>query len=139
MILLQAEIMELKASPKVPAKGNVIEAQIEPGMGPTATVLVRKGHSCVSETALCAGRFWAKIRALVNDKGQRIKEAPPSTPVKIVGLSGLPEAGVEFNVMKTDKEARALSEQREQEARGSTTVQIARLTPRRPVEPAQGR
>jgi translation initiation factor IF-2 len=122
MILLQAEIMELKASPKVPAKGNVIEAQIEPGMGPTATVLVRKGTLHVGDGIVC-GSYWAKIRALVNDKGQRIKVAPPSTPVKIVGLSGLPEAGVEFNVMKTDKEARALSEQRQQEARGSGAAQ----------------
>jgi translation initiation factor IF-2 len=122
MILLQAEIMELKASPKVPAKGNVIEAQIESGMGPTATVLVRKGTLHVGDGIVC-GPFWAKIRALVNDKGQRIKEAPASTPVKIVGLSGLPEAGLEFNVMKTDKEARALSEQRQQDARGSTTAQ----------------
>jgi translation initiation factor IF-2 len=118
MILLQAEIMELKASPKVPAKGNVIEAQIEPGMGPTATVLVRKGTLHVGDGIVC-GPFWAKIRALVNDKGQRIKEAPPSTPVKIVGLSGLPEAGAEFNVMKNDKEARALGEQRQIEARGA--------------------
>jgi translation initiation factor IF-2 len=118
MILLQAEIMELKASPKVPAKGNVIEAQIEPGMGPTATVLVRKGTLHVGDGIVC-GPFWAKIRALVNDKGQRIKVAPPSTPVKIVGLSGLPEAGAEFNVMKNDKEARALSEQRQIEARGA--------------------
>ncbi len=118
MILLQAEIMELKASPKVPAKGNVIEAQIEPGMGPTATVLVRKGTLHVGDGIVC-GPFWAKIRALINDKGQRIKEAPPSTPLKIVGLSGLPEAGAEFNVMKNDKEARALSEQRELEARGA--------------------
>jgi translation initiation factor IF-2 len=118
MILLQAEIMELKASPKVPAKGNVIEAQIETGMGPTATVLVRKGTLHVGDGIVC-GPFWAKIRALVNDKGQRIKEAPPSTPVKIVGLSGLPDAGAEFNVMKNDKEARALSEQRELEAQGA--------------------
>ena len=118
MILLQAEIMELKASPKVPAKGNVIEAQIEPGMGPIATALVRKGTLRVGDGIVC-GPFWAKIRALINDKGQRIKEAPPSTPVKIVGLSGLPDAGAEFNVMKNDKEARALSEQRELEARGA--------------------
>jgi translation initiation factor IF-2 len=118
MILLQAEIMELKASPKVPAKGNVIEAQIEPGMGPTATVLVRKGTLRVGDGVVC-GPYWAKIRALIGDKGQRIKEAPPSTPVKIVGLSGLPEAGSEFNVMKNDKEARALSEQRTLEARGA--------------------
>ena len=122
MILLQAEILELKASPKVPAKGNVIEAQVEPGMGPTATVLVRKGTLRVGDGIVC-GPFWAKIRALVNDKGQRIKEAPPSTPVKIVGLSGLPEAGLEFNVMKNDKEARALGEQRELEARGAATGQ----------------
>jgi translation initiation factor IF-2 len=118
MILLQAEIMELKASPKVPARGNVIEAQIEPGMGPTATVLVRKGTVHVGD-GIVVGPFWAKIRALINDKGQRIKEAPPSTPVKIVGLSGLPDAGAEFTIMKNDKEARALSEQRELEARGA--------------------
>jgi translation initiation factor IF-2 len=122
MILLQAEIMELKASPKVPAKGNVIEAQIEPGMGPTATVLVRKGTLRVGNGIVC-GPFWAKIRALVGDKGQRLKEAPPSTPVKIVGLSGLPESGVEFNVMKNDKEARALSEQRQIEVRGAVVGQ----------------
>jgi len=118
MILLQAEIMELKASPKVPAKGNVIEAQVEPGMGPTATVLVRKGTLRVGDSVVC-GPYWAKIRALIGDKGQRLKEAPPSTPVKIVGLSGLPEAGLEFNVMKNDKEAKALSEQRGLEARGA--------------------
>jgi translation initiation factor IF-2 len=120
MILLQAEIMELKASPKVPAKGNVIEAQIEPGMGPTATALVRKGILRVGDGIVC-GPYWAKVRALINDKGQRIKEARPSTPVKIVGLSGPPEAGAEFNVMKTDKEARALSEQRALEARAAIT------------------
>ncbi len=120
MILLQAEIMELKASPKVPAKGNVIEAQVEPGMGPTATVLVRKGTLRVGDGIVC-GPHWAKIRALISDKGQRIKEAPPSTPVKIVGLSGLPEAGAEFHVMKSDKEARALGEQRALEARAAIT------------------
>jgi translation initiation factor IF-2 len=123
MILLQAEIMELKASPKVPARGNVIEAQIEPGMGPTATVLVRKGTVHVGD-GIVVGPYWAKIRALINDKGQRIKEAPPSTPVKIVGLSGLPEAGSEFTIMKNDKEARALSEQRELEARGAILGQV---------------
>ena len=123
MILLQAEIMELKASPKVPAKGNVIEAQVEPGMGPTATVLVRKGVLRVGDGIVC-GPHWAKIRALVGDKGQRIKEARPSTPVKIVGLSGLPEAGAEFNVMKSDKEARALSEQRALEARAALTGEV---------------
>jgi translation initiation factor IF-2 len=120
MILLQAEIMELKASPKVPAKGNVIEAQLEPGMGPTATVLVRKGTLRVGDAIIC-GPHWGKIRALINDKGQRVKEAPPSMPVKVVGLSGLPDAGAEFSVMKTDKEARALAEQRQLEQRTATS------------------
>jgi translation initiation factor IF-2 len=123
MILLQAEIMELRASPKVPAKGNVIEAQVEPGMGPTATVLVRKGTLRVGDGIVC-GPYWAKIRALVSDKGQRIKEAAPSTPVKIVGLSGLPGAGAEFNVMKSDKEARALGEQRALEVRAAITGEV---------------
>jgi translation initiation factor IF-2 len=116
MILLQAEIMELKASSKATAKGNVIEAQVEPGMGPTATVLVRQGTLKVGDGVLI-GPHWGKIRALIDDKGKRVKEATPSVPVKIVGLSGLPEAGAEFTVMKNDKEARALSEQRQLEER----------------------
>jgi translation initiation factor IF-2 len=120
MILLQAELMDLKASPKAGAKGNVIEAQVEPGMGPTATVLVRKGTLRVGDALIC-GPHWGKLRALVNDKGQRVKEAAPSMPVKIVGLSGLPEAGSEFSVMKTEKEARDLSEQRQLEERAAAS------------------
>ena len=122
MILLQAEIMELKATPKGPAKGSVIEAQLEPGMGPTATVLVRKGSLKVGDAVIC-GPHWGKVRALINDKGQRVKEALPSMPVKIVGLQGMPEAGSEFQVMKTEKEARELSEQRQLEERGAITAQ----------------
>jgi translation initiation factor IF-2 len=110
MILLQAEMMELKASRKRTAKGNVIEAQLEPGMGPTATVLVRKGVLRVGDAVIC-GPYGGKIRALVNDKGRRIKEALPSMPVKIVGLTGLPEAGAEFSVVESEKEARQLGEQ----------------------------
>ncbi|MCG3150511.1 MAG: Elongation factor 4 [Verrucomicrobiae bacterium] len=112
MILLQAEIMELKASPKATAKGNVIEAQVEPGMGPTATVLVRQGTLKVGDGILI-GPHWGKIRALIDDKGKRVKEAGPSFPAKIVGLSGCPDAGVEFTVMKNEKEARELAEQRQ--------------------------
>jgi translation initiation factor IF-2 len=121
MILLQAEIMELKASLKAGAKGNVIEAQVEPGMGPTATVLVRRGTLNVGDAIIC-GPYWAKIRALINDKGQRMKQATPSMPVKIVGLSGLPEAGAEFSVMKNEREARELGEQRQQEARATVSA-----------------
>jgi translation initiation factor IF-2 len=122
MILLQAEIMELKASPKAAAKGNVIEAQLEPGMGPTATVLVRKGTLRVGAGIIC-GPYWGKIRALIGDKGQRVKEAGPATPVKIVGLSGLPDAGAEFTVVKNDKEARELSEQRQLEDRANASAE----------------
>ncbi len=126
MILLQAEVMELKASPKRAAKGNVIEAQIEPGLGPTATVLVRKGTLQVGDSVIC-GPYGGKVRALVNDKGQRVKEAGPSMPVKVVGLSGLPDAGAEFSVMKNEKETRQLSEQRQLEARAGAPV-VARHT-----------
>jgi len=112
MVLLQAEIMELKASPKAAAKGNVIEAQVEPGMGPTATVLVRQGTVKVGDGILI-GPHHGKIRALVDDKGKRVKEAGPSFPAKIVGLSGCPDAGAEFTVMKNEKEARELAEQRQ--------------------------
>jgi len=111
MVLLQAEMMELKANPKGPAKGNVIEAQMEPGMGPTATVLVRKGTLKTGDALIC-GPHMAKVRALIDDKGKRVKEAAPSTPVKIVGFTGLPEAGAEFEVLKNAEEARELAEQR---------------------------
>jgi len=121
MILLQAEILELKASPKATAKGNVVEAQIEPGMGPTATVLVRQGTLKVGDAVLI-GPHWGKLRALVDDKGKRVKEAMPSMPVKLVGLSGLPEAGAEFTVMKNEKEARELSEQRQLEERAALSA-----------------
>jgi translation initiation factor IF-2 len=98
----------------------VIEAQVEPGMGPTATVLVRKGTLKVGD-AIIVGPHEGKIRALISDKGVRIKQAGPSCPVKIVGLSGLPDAGAEFNVMKNDKEARELGTQRKLEVRQQST------------------
>jgi translation initiation factor IF-2 len=122
MILLQAEIMELQATPKGTAKGNVIEAQLEPGMGPTATVLVRKGTLKVGDAIIC-GPYGGKVRALINDKGQRVKEAPPSMPVKIVGLQGMPDAGSEFQVVKNEKEARELSAQRQLDMRTAATAQ----------------
>jgi translation initiation factor IF-2 len=112
MVLLQAEMMELKANPKGQAKGNVIEAQMEAGMGPTATVLVRKGTLKTGDALVC-GPHMAKVRALIDDKGKRVKEALPAQPVKIVGFTGLPEAGAEFQVMKNEKEAREMCEQRQ--------------------------
>jgi translation initiation factor IF-2 len=105
MILLQAEIMELKANPKRRAKGIVIEAQLEQGMGPTANVLVLAGTLKLGD-AILVGAHWGRIRALINDRGERIKEAGPSCPVKILGLSGVPDAGAEFVICQDDKFAR---------------------------------
>ena len=110
MILLQAELLELKANPDRRAKGNVIESGVEPG-GPTATVLVRKGTLRVSDIILC-GEFYGRVRALINEEGKRLKEAGPSVAVKVLGLNGVPDAGLEFSVVEDEKAARDLAEQR---------------------------
>lgn len=123
MILLQAEMLELRANPAGPAKGNVVEAQMEAGMGPTATVLVRKGTLKVGDALVC-GPHLAKVRGLIDDKGKRVKEAGPSAPVKIIGFSGMPEAGAEFFVMKNEKEAREVAEQRELDERALAAADV---------------
>ncbi len=115
LILLQAEVMELKANPNRPAKGNVIESGLEPG-GPTATVLVRKGTLKVGDLILC-GSFWGKARALINEEGKRLKSAGPSVAVKLLGLNGVPEAGLKFSVVEDEKTARDLGEQHAEAAR----------------------
>jgi len=111
MILLQAEIMELKASPTVLPRATVIEAQVEPGRGPTATVIVQMGTLRVGQPFIC-GSFWGKVKSLINDAGQSAKEAKPATPVKVLGFTGLPNAGDELTVMEAEKSVRALSEER---------------------------
>ena len=115
LILLQADLLELKANPSRNAKGNVIESGLEPG-GPTATVLVRKGTLRLGDVIIC-GEFYGRVRALINEEGKRQKEAGPSVAVKVLGLNGVPEAGLEFSVVEDEKAARDLAEQREQEAK----------------------
>jgi translation initiation factor IF-2 len=115
MILLQADLLELKANPNRNAKGNVIESGLEPG-GPTATVLVRKGTLRVGEIIIC-GRYYGRVRALISEEGKRLKEAAPSVAVKVLGLNGVPEAGLEFSVVEDEKAARDLAEQRAMEAK----------------------
>jgi translation initiation factor IF-2 len=110
MILLQADLLELKANPERNAKGNVIESGVEPG-GPTATVLVRKGTLHVGDIILC-GEFYGRVRALINEEGQRLKEAGPSVAVRVLGLNGVPDAGLEFSVVEDEKAARDKAEQR---------------------------
>ncbi len=115
LVVLQAEIMELKANPTRRAKGNVIESGLEAG-GPTATVLVRKGTLRVGDSVIC-GPFWGRVRALINEEGARLKEAGPSMAVKLLGLNGVPEAGVEFGAVENEKTAREMADERTIEAR----------------------
>jgi translation initiation factor IF-2 len=126
LLVLQAEILELKANPLRPAKGNVIESGLEPG-GPTATLLVRKGTLRVGDITVC-GAYWGKIRALVNEEGKRIKEAGPSVAVKVLGLNGVPEPGLEFSVFANDKDARTVAIERADQARITEKERRPRVT-----------
>ena len=113
-ILVQAEVLELQANPNRRANGYVIEAELQQGLGPCATLLVTGGTLKVGD-AILIGEHFGKVRALIDDHGRRIKEAPPAMPVKCTGLSGVPEAGAEFRVMLDEKRARTLAEQTAQE------------------------
>ena len=113
-ILVQAEVLELQANPDRRANGFVIESELQQGLGPCATLLVTGGTLKVGD-AILIGEHFGKVRALIDDHGRRIKEAPPATPVKCTGLSGVPEAGAEFRVMLDEKRARTLAEQTAQE------------------------
>ncbi len=115
-ILLEAEIMELKGNPDAPAEGIVIEAQLESGMGPTANILVRDGTLHVGDVIL-AGQCYGRAKALIDHHGKRIKEAGPSTPVKVLGLSGVPEAGEIVNVVDNERDAKEIAEERRQVSR----------------------
>ncbi len=111
MITLQAEVLELKASPTARPRATVIEAQVEAGRGPTATVIVQMGTLKVGDPFIC-GEYNGKVKSLLDDRGQPIKEAGPSTPVKVLGFTGLPNAGDEFLVMESEREAKQLSDER---------------------------
>jgi translation initiation factor IF-2 len=117
-ILLQAEILELKADPNRKARGRVIEAQLHKGRGAVATVLVQEGTLRLGEP-IVIGQHSGKVRSLINGKGEQIKEAGPATPVEIQGLSGVPQAGDEFNVVKDDKMAKSVSASRQLKVRES--------------------
>src|SRR5438046_6702394 len=99
MMALQAEVIELKASPTARPRGTVIEAQVEPGRGPTATVIVQMGTLKIGDPFIC-GDYAGKVKSLIDDRGKPIKEAGPSTPAKVLGFSGLPQAGDEVLVME---------------------------------------
>src|SRR5438034_3444025 len=111
MILLQADVLELKASPGRLAKGTIVEARLDRGRGPVATVLVQEGTLRPGDAFVC-GTQYGRVRAMMSDKGQRIEEAGPSTPVEILGLGGVPEAGDTFVAVQDDQKARQVAEHR---------------------------
>lgn len=125
-ILLQAELLELKANHDRRAKGNVIESGVEPG-GPVATVLVRKGTLRLGDVVLC-GEYYGRVRAMMNEDGQRLKEATPSNAVRVLGLNGVPEAGSEFSAVENERAARDLAEKR---AEARKKAEIEGLRPKR--------
>ena len=110
-ILLEAEMLELKGNPKRPAEAFVLESQLEQGYGPTASIVVKNGTLHVGDPIIC-GEYYGKVKGLIDHRGQRIKSAGPSTPVKIVGLSGVPDAGTKLVVCKSEKEAKEIGEAR---------------------------
>ncbi len=115
-ILLQAEILDLKADPTRTAEGSVIEAQLDRGRGAVATVLIQKG-TLRPARFIVAGDQWGRVRALVNDKGEHVKEAGPAMPVEVLGLSSTPAAGDRFAVVENEARAREISEYRQRLAR----------------------
>ncbi|MBV9009178.1 MAG: translation initiation factor IF-2 [Verrucomicrobia bacterium] len=138
MMLLQAEVMELKASPSGPARGTVIEAQVEAGRGPTASVIVQMGTLRVGDAFIC-GDYSGKVKSLIDDQGQPVKKAGPSVPVKVLGFTGLPDAGDELLVMHSEREAKQLSEERLQAKRTGKLAAPQRATLETLLEAADGK
>jgi translation initiation factor IF-2 len=126
-IALQAEILELKANPGRAAQGAVIEAKLDVGRGPVATVLVQHG-TLKQGDIFVVGEQWGKVRALINDKGDRVKEAGPSVPVEVLGLNGTPEAGDVLNVVETEAQAREIATYREKAAKDKRAAAGAATT-----------
>jgi translation initiation factor IF-2 len=124
MILLQADVLELKANPKAEASGIIIESQVDVGRGPLATVIVQRGTLRVGDALVC-GPHSAKVRAMFDDKGENIKEAPPASPVRVIGWSGTPDSGAAFRVVKNAREAEKLAEEAQHLIRKTTTTSDA--------------
>jgi translation initiation factor IF-2 len=124
MILLQADVLELKANPKADATGVIIESQVDVGRGPLATVIVQRGTLRVGDALVCGPHF-ARVRAMFNDRGENLKEAPPATPVRVIGWSGTPESGAIFKAVKNAREAEKLAEDAQHLLRKATTTSDA--------------
>src|SRR4030095_2922645 len=127
MMSLQAEVMELRASPTARPRGTVIEAQVEAGRGPTATVIVQMGTLKVGDPFIC-GDYSGKVKSLLDDRGQAIREARPSTAVRVLGFIGLPNAGDELLVMESERSAKMLSDERLEAKRANKLTLPQRAT-----------
>ena len=127
MICLTADLQELKATPGRAASGVVLEAKLDRGRGPVSTILVQNGTLHTGDNFV-VGNVYGKVRAMFDDRGQGMKEAPPSTPVEILGLEGLPQAGDQFVVVTDREKARDISEYREQKAREATLAKSSRVS-----------
>jgi len=127
MVLLQAELMELKANPNNPARGIVLEGRLERGRGPVATLLVQEGTLAAGETIVC-GTMSGRVRAMTDSRGQTVKMAGPATPVEVIGLSGVPDASEEFVRVKDDRAAAKIVDHRTAVKRKSAQVQAPKLS-----------
>jgi translation initiation factor IF-2 len=127
MILLVADMLDLKANPSRPAMGTVIEAQLDRGRGPVATVLVRNGTLSVGDFFIC-GAVFGKVRAMQNDRGGQIRKAEPSTPVEVLGLDSMPEAGDDFQVVTDTAKAKQIVNFRDQRLKESLLAKSSRIT-----------
>lgn len=127
LILLQAEVLELKANPDKLASGHVVEAKLDAGRGPVATVLVKEGTLKNGDAVVC-GVHYGKVRALLDDYGHKVEHATPSMPVEIIGLSGVPMAGDEMIALKDEKDAKQVSQHRIQKQRAKELAKTSRLS-----------
>lgn len=127
MLLLQADILELKANPDKLARGTIVEAKLDRGRGPVATVLVQEGTLRVGDPFVC-GVFYGRVRAMIDDRGYKIEEAPPSLPVEILGLQGVPQAGDSFVAVTDEAKARQVAEYRQGKQRESELVKTSKVS-----------
>jgi translation initiation factor IF-2 len=127
MLLLQADILELRANPDKLARGTIVEAKLDRGRGPVATVLVQEGTLHVGDAFVC-GVYYGKVRAMIDDRGQKIEAAPPAFPVEILGLQGVPQAGDSFVAVADEAKARQVAEYRQSKQRETELVKSSKVS-----------
>src|SRR5690606_14161782 len=127
LLALQSEVLELKANPDKLARGHIVEAKLDKGRGPVATVLVQEGTLNQGDVFVC-GSFSGRVRAMFNDQGKKVQSAGPSTPVEVQGFDGVPEAGDEYVALEDEKVARRIAEQRAVKLRERTLTRESKVT-----------